>query len=326
MNKQMIRSPLCALLGITHPIILAPMAGVAGGRLAAAVSQAGGLGLIGGGYCDEAWLEREFEHADGVPVGVGFIGWRLAQAHGLLARVLERRPRAVLLSFGGTAAESRQILDSGARLLVQVQSVGQAREAQASGADVVIAQGAEAGGHAGMRGTLPLVAAVVDAVAPLPVVAAGGIADGRGLVAAMALGAAGAMLGSRFYASTEALAAAGLQDRAVSASGDDTVRSAVFDRLRGWDWPPGYGLRTLRNQTTQRFENDPAGFESGIDEERKKFGRAVRDADPDNAAVIVGEAADLLRAVQPAADIVRAVIDEASAVLTALSAARLIPS
>ncbi len=112
-----------------------------------------------------------------------------------------------------------------------------------------------------MRGTLALVPAVVDAVAPLPVVAAGGIADARGIAAAFMLGACGVMLGTRFYGSREALATPAAQQALLTASGDDTVRGAVFDRLRGWDWPAGYSLRTLANDMTARWPGQAAGLE-----------------------------------------------------------------
>ena len=233
MERRLAPNELTRLLQIEHPLLCAPMAGVSGGALAGAVSAAGGLGLVGGGYCDPEWLGAELDQAGTARVGVGFIGWRLAQVPAVLDLVLARQPVAVLISFHELDPWAGRIRAAGARLIAQVQSVAQARAAQAAGADIIVAQGSEAGGHAGMRATLPLVPAVVDAVAPLPVIAAGGIADGRGVAAAMMLGAQGAMLGSRFYATRESLAHAALREAALAASGDDTVRSPGFDRLRG---------------------------------------------------------------------------------------------
>ncbi|MCB1745670.1 MAG: nitronate monooxygenase [Gammaproteobacteria bacterium] len=313
-------SPLAATLGIVHPLLSAPMAGVAGGRLAAAVSRAGGPGFIGGGYCGPEWSGAELAAAGDVPVGIGFIGWRLAARPAVLDLALAHGVRAVLLSFGEPAPFAPAIRAPGARLVVQVQSVAQARAARDAGADVVVAQGSEAGGHAGQRATLPLVPAVVDAVAPLPVVAAGGIADGRGLAAALMLGAAGGMLGSRFYACAESLAAPALRAVVVAASGDDSVRSPAFDRLRGWDWPPGYALRTLANAVTREYAADPAAFERDIDSARIDYARAVATADTERAAVIVGEAADLVGDCPPAADLVVRIVAEAAACLAGAAA------
>lgn len=138
--------------------------------------------------------------------------------------------------------------DAGVPLIAQVQTVGQAVDAAHADADIVVAQGGEAGGHGGRRGTMALVPAVVDAVAPLPVVAAGGIADGRGLAAALMLGASGALCGTVFYACDESLAHEEAKRRLVRAGGDDTVNGPIFDLLRGLEWPDGpWSLRTMRN-------------------------------------------------------------------------------
>lgn len=314
--------PLCDLLGIEVPVLGAPMAGVAGGALAAAVSRAGGLGLIGGGYGDAEWLGAELDEAGDAAVGVGFITWRLAARPAVLALALERKPRAVLLSFGDIAPFAREVHGAGARLIAQVQSVRQALEARDAGADVIVAQGMEAGGHAGTRATLPLVPAVVDAVTPLPVVAAGGIADGRGMAAAMMLGAAGVMLGSRLYATAESLAHANAKRAAVAASGDDTTRCDVFDRLRGYDWPSGYALRTLDNALTRGARSAGSLDEAGLAAARRAFTRAVEAGDVSQAPVIVGEGVDLVFDVPPAGEVVARIVADAAARLA--GAARLL--
>ncbi len=311
-----IQSTLCARLGIAHPLLLAPMANVAGGRLAAAVSRAGGLGLIGGGYGDLEWLGAELAAADEAAIGVGFINWRLDQVPRLLDLALAAQPRALLLSFGDVAPHVARIHAAGAALIAQVQSVAQARAACDAGADVIVAQGSEAGGHAGMRGTLALVPAVVDAVASVPVVAAGGIADARGIAAAFMLGACGVMLGSRFYGSREALASSQAKQAVLSASGDDTVRGAVFDRLRGWDWPTGYSLRTLANDMTARWPGEAVGLSNQLAAQQAEFEHALSRADTRIAPVIVGEAADLIHDLPPAAELVTRLMAEAEVLLT----------
>ena len=187
---------LTRLLGVKHPILLAPMDSVAGGRLTAAVSQAGGFGILGGGYGDRSWLERELrrlkQHISGrdVPFGVGFITWSLAKQPELLDLALGAKPRAVMLSFGDPKPFAPAIKRAGALLICQVQSEALAEQALAAGADILVAQGTEAGGHGADRSTMDVVPSVVDfAAGRVPVVAAGGIADGRGFAAARALGA-----------------------------------------------------------------------------------------------------------------------------------------
>ena len=308
-----IRTPLCDLLDIEHPVLLAPMAGVSGGALAAAISQSGGLGIIGGGYGDADWLEREFDAAGEIRVGVGFITWSLARQPHLLERALDRAPAALMLSFGDFHPFVSRIRRSGAKLIVQVQTLEQACEAVAAGADAIVAQGSEAGGHGGARSTLPLVPAIVDISGGIPVIAAGGIADGRGLAAALALGASGVLCGTAFFASDESLASENMKRAALSGGGDDTVRSSVFDLARGLDWPAGWNIRTLRNAFTSRWSEDLDGLARNLEREQGRF-QIARDADDtDIAAVIVGEAVDLLRAREPARKLLDRMIEEATA-------------
>ena len=213
-----IETALTRLLGIEHPILLAPMGSAAGGRLAAAVTNAGGLGLVGSGYADPSAIRRELTEAGNTRVGIGFILWALEKNPAALDVALDAKPAAVMLSFGDPTPFSGRIRAAGCKIICQVQTLAQAKEAAATGADIIIAQGRDAGGHSGMtRGTMGLVPAVVDAVAPIPVVAAGGIADGRGLAAALALGAAGVSMGTRFTAITRV--ALGSGDESCDAGG-----------------------------------------------------------------------------------------------------------
>lgn len=307
------------LLGIRHPVLSAPMAGIAGGRLAAAVSRAGGLGFVGGGYGERDWLADQLALCEGQPFGVGFITWALHRQPDLLALALAARPRAVLLSFGEAGAFGAQIRAAGAVFVAQVQTVRQAIDAVAAGAQVIVAQGGEAGGHGGVRGTMAFVPAVVDAVAPVPVIAAGGVADGRGLAAARLLGAAGVLCGTVFYACDESLAADEAKRRLVAAGGDDTVKGPVFDWLRGLDWPEGpWALRTLRNATTDRWAGDLPALRAVLAGQRQALADARARGDYDTAPVIAGEAADLVRAQGPAGDVVQRMVREAATCLAAL--------
>jgi len=314
-----IHTPLCELFGIEYPVLLAPMARVSGGALAAAVSRAGGLGLIGGGYGDADWLEREFDAAGSARVGVGFITWSLARQPHLLDLVLDRAPAVLMLSFGDFQPFLPNIRDGQTKLIVQVQTLDQAREAVDAGVDAIVAQGTEAGGHGGTRATLPFVPAVVDIAKEIPVIAAGGIADGRGLVAALALGGSGVLCGTGFFASDESLASDNAKQTAVSGCGDDTERSSVFDMARGLKWPPEWNIRAMRNSYTRRWSEDIEGLRRNLPGEQARFEAARAADDTDIAAVIVGEAVDLIRAIEPAQATLHRMISQAEDCLRHIS-------
>src|SRR5215470_697643 len=223
-----LKTALTKRFGIEHPIMLAPMDIVSDARLTSAVSAAGGLGILGGGYGDEQWLTQELDALAMLkaPFGVGFITWSMAKQPKLLDLVLERRPTAVMLSFGNPKPFVERIKRADAIVICQVQSVALAKEAVAAGSDILVAQGTEAGGHGASRGLITLVPEVVDTVGrDIPVVASGGIADGRGLAAALMLGASGVLMGTRFYATREAAGADAAKTRIRAATGDDTARS-----------------------------------------------------------------------------------------------------
>ncbi len=314
-----IATRLTQVLDIEHPILLAPMDLVADARLAAAVSGAGGLGLIGGGYGDETWLLRELDAAGDARVGVGFITWSLVRQPRLLDLVLERRPPAVMLSFGELQPHAGRIKNAGARLICQVQTVAQARDAAANGADAIVAQGAEAGGHGMSRGTLALVPAVVDAVPDIPVAAAGGIADGRGLAAALMLGADGVLVGTRFYATQEAAGPDAAKQRIVAASGDQTVRGILFDIARRNVWPAPYTGRVLKNAFSERWRGREAELLQHQQAEAARYAEARAAGDFDTAAVIAGEAVDLVSDIPPAGEVIARMVKEAGTLLAGAS-------
>jgi nitronate monooxygenase len=245
------------------------------------------------------------------PWGVGFITWHAGREAVELA--LSYRPAAVFLSFGDPLKYAELVKGAGCTLICQVQEVEEARAAVAAGADMIVAQGAEAGGHGALRATLPLVPAVVDAVAPVPVLAAGGIADGRGLAAALMLGAQGAVLGTRFLAAVESLGHERARARVVAARAADTARTRVFDPVRGFFWPEGFSARALRNGFFDRWHGRENELNAALGTETLTYARAVREADFDTAVVFAGEAVDLIDAVEPAADLVRRIGVEAEA-------------
>jgi nitronate monooxygenase len=306
---------LTQLLDIRHPIISAPMAFAAGGRLAAAVSRAGALGLIGGGYGDAEWLEAEFRNAGSVAVGCGFITWSLKKQTHLLDLALSNGPRAIFLSFGDPEAFAASIKSAGAKLICQVQTRRDAERAIGCGADIVVAQGAEAGGHGEARATMTLVPEVADLIASTSpttlLCAAGGVADGRGLAAALMLGADGVLVGSRLWASSEANVSPRMHAAAIAATGDDTVRSQVMDLARKLDWPSRYSARVLRNAFVSRWHGREAELVAVADEEAAKYRKAWAEGDPDASNTFIGEAAGLIDAVEPAATIIERMISEA---------------
>ncbi|MDA0823430.1 MAG: nitronate monooxygenase [Proteobacteria bacterium] len=311
----MITSAVTERLGIRHPILLAPMAGVAGASLANAVSRAGGFGIVGGGYGDRPWLEAQLTASDCASIGVGFITWRLLQQPDLLTVALDYAPQAIFLSFGDLGRFAPVISASKSLFIAQIQSLEDAKIAVDLGADMLVAQGTEAGGHGGHRATMPLVPAVVDAVGPIPVIAAGGIADGRGLAAALMLGASGALMGTRFYCCEESSAADAAKARAIAASGDETIRSRVFDVLRGYSWPNPYTLRTIRNDMTEQFADNIEQLRSDEHAQATRFADGLASGNYDVAAVIAGEALDLVNDLPRAGDIVQAVSAQAIACL-----------
>jgi nitronate monooxygenase len=258
-----LRTKFTDMMGIDNPIVSAPMGGSAGGALAAAVANGGGLGLIGGGRSDFEWIGPQIECATShtrKPWGIGFLSWALLSE--TLHQALEFGPSAVMLSFGDPRAFAPVVRASEAKLIVQVVSLDEARVAVDVGADVIVAQGMEAGGHGGTRATLPFVPAVVDLVSPTPVLAAGGIADGRGLAAALSLGAAGALVGTRFNTCEEALVDSEVVKAVLSGHAEDTERSCVFDIARGVAWPARYTGRTIRNEFLDQWrgrEVEPHG-------------------------------------------------------------------
>ena len=304
----MIQTRLTEAFGLRHPIVLAPMALASGGALAAAVTRAGGLGLIGGGYCDEDWLGREWAWAGNERVGCGFITWKLAQDPGVLTRALARKPAAVFLSFGDPAPFAAEIAAAGVPLICQVQTLADARAAVQAGARVIVAQGAEAGGHGERRATMTLVPEVADLLAgsapDVLLLAAGGIADGRGLAASLMLGADGVLVGSRFWASAESLAHPNFVKAAIDSSGDGTLRSSVADIARGLDWPDRYTLRALANDFTDRWHGDIPGLKANADTEAARWQAAWGTGDPAVANAVVGEAVGLIQDRPPAAEII----------------------
>jgi nitronate monooxygenase len=308
---------LTEMFGIDHPIVLAPMGGVAGGALTAAVSEGGGLGMLGAGRGGLGWLERECavaRAATSKPWGIGFLTWAIGSE--AIEAAIEQSPAAIMLSFGDPSPFAETIRASGIPLMVQVTTMDEARRGLDVGANIVVAQGAEAGGHGGGRATLPFVPAVVDIAASTPVLAAGGIADGRGLAAALMLGAAGAMIGTRFEATNEALLDAEEAKAITAAGAANTIRGRVLDIAADAGWPSEYSARTLRNGFTDAWQ----GRESELTSDQgalAEFRTAVDRSDREYLPIWAGEAVDLITELDSANALVTRIAEQAEHVITA---------
>jgi nitronate monooxygenase len=304
--------------GIEHPIVSAPMDVVSNAGLATAVSRAGGLGLIGGGYGDKEWLDRELTAAAGTRVGCGFITWNIDATFIDLA--LSYEPAAIFLSFGDAGPYVEQIHRAGVPLICQVHDVAGVDEAVRIGADVLCVQGGEAGGHGkGTRSTFTLVPEAADLIAErrseVLLLAAGGIADGRSLAAALALGADGVVAGTRFWATRQAAVTGGAHARALATNGDATRRTGVYDIVRGKNWPAVYTGRVLANDFVVRWHGHETELVENLTAARAEFSHAVEADDVDLANMIVGEAVGQVHAIEDAGDVVRNMAAQAENIL-----------
>ncbi len=314
----MIHTRICDLFGIENPIVSAPMAGGAGGELAAAVSEAGGLGLIGAMGRDAAWLKSQIRlvrERTRRPFGVGFVTHWLPETPELYEVALSERVAVVSHSFVDPSPYMPAAIEAGVKVICQVQSVEAALCAAAAHVDAIVAQGTEAGGHTGSISTWTLVPQVSSAVAPLPVIAAGGIADGRGLAAALMLGAEGAWIGTAFLASPESLYSPNQKRRILEMTSADTILTRVFDIARGNPWPAHIAGRAARNAFSDRWHGREAELGTVAAEAVAELDAAVRGDDVTRRPVWAGEGVSFVSATRSAGDVVRDIVDEAERVM-----------
>jgi nitronate monooxygenase len=288
-----LRTWLTDRFGVTVPVVSAPMAGVSGGALAAAVSTAGGLGMVGIGYDAPAVVtaEADVARAGGRPFGIGLIAWFADSNPGLVEAAIAARPALLSLSFGPYTGHVEAAQREGIVVVTQVGTVDEARRAVDAGVDAVVARGSEGGGHGrGEVSTLPLLEAVLDAV-DVPVLAAGGIAGARALAAVVAAGAAGALVGTAFLACTEGQNSSAARAAVVEAGETDTIYTTVLDIGRGIPWPAEFGGRAVRNAFAATWH----GREAQLRAEGAKS---------DEPVVWAGQAVGLVREERPAAAVV----------------------
>jgi nitronate monooxygenase len=301
-----IRTPLTRWFDLSTPVIGAPMAGVSGGALARAVSEAGGLGMIGvsGRHsADFVSAESAVPAEAELPFGIGLMIWTLAERPELFDATIAAQPSLVSMSFGDPAPWVGPLHDAGIAVAAQVNTLADAQRALEAGVDVLVAQGTEAGGHTGQRATLPLLQEVLT-LTDQPVVAAGGIATGRGMAAALVAGAAGVWIGTPLLSCTEGLNSPAARKRIRAASGDETVLTRAFDVAEGFAWPERWPGRALVND----FSREWHGREDELRDDAAARQRVVdgrRTGDPANAPVYAGESVGLVTEERSATDVVR---------------------
>lgn len=312
-----IRTKFTEFLGIEHPLMLAPMGTVAGSSLAAAVSNAGGLGMIGVGYGDIEWLKTELDQISkntNKPWGVGFITWCLTQE--VFDLVMQYSPNAIMFSFGDMSPWVQQVKDRNIAIFCQVQDLHGAIEDHKKGADFIVAQGTEAGGHGkSHRTTLSLIRGIKTNAPEIKIIAAGGIADGEGFAAAINLGAEGVSMGTRFYATFEANAHIRLKQRLVECNGDDTIRTHIFDVVREIPWPRVYTGRAITNKFVARWHQNEHDLRRFLRKNKEEYFSAQEASDPTITVVWAGESIDAITDITEAGKIVRRIISSAEKIL-----------
>ncbi|MGY0497625.1 NAD(P)H-dependent flavin oxidoreductase [Nocardia sp. FBN12] len=312
MPEQSLSTPWSRSMGLRVPVVNAPMGGAAGGRLAAAVSAAGGLGMIGMGSAGSvAALRRELAVA-GAPDGIGLVDWVRTRETGLLEAAIAAGPRIISVSFSTDFSWVPQVRAAGILAVTQVYDAPGAHRAQDAGIDVLVARGSEGGGHGADRlALMPLLDAVLE-IATVPVLAAGGIGSGRTLAAVLAAGAAGAWLGTCLAAAEESLLPESARLAMLAADSSSTTVTTAFDEALDLPWPPIYPARVLRNEFTDpwsRLEGDDVP-----DTERLRAAIAVDD--PKLAPVDAGQGVGLVTHIEPAAAVIDRLCGDAAELLT----------
>ena len=310
----MIRTSICDLLGIEYPILQGGMAYLGTGELAGAVSRAGGLGIIGAGNAPPEWVRQEIAKVRAVtdkPFGVNVM-LMSPYAADVMKVVIDERVPVVTTGAGNPALYVGELKKAGIKVIPVLASVALAKRMERAGADAVVAEGMESGGHIGEVTTMALVPQVVDAVR-IPVIAAGGIADGRGLVAALALGAQGIQMGTRFVCATECVAHPAYKRAIIEAGDRDTM---VTGRKTG------HPVRQIKNRFAKEFERFEESGASKVEIENFGIGRyasACLRGDVEGGTVFAGQISGMIREELPAAEIIRRIVDQAEGILRHLA-------
>ncbi len=315
----MIRTPICDLLDVEHPIALGGMGSATSPPLVAAVSRAGGLGALGCHYQTPDQIRartQAIRRETNKPFGLNFLLFDLREDSFEMA--LELRPSVMQFAWARPDQDLKSYFDrahrAGCKVTHMAGAVQEAVRAAEAGADVIIAQGTEGGGHVGWMASMSLIPMVVDAVSPIPVLAAGGFADGRGLVAALALGADGILLGTRFLATEESPLHPNFKQAIVDSDGHDTQLSEIPDIAAGLVWP-GAMTRSRRNRFIERWAGREWALRQSRAEARAKLQAARETGDVDEGPLSMGQDAGLIHDIPSAADVVKRIAHEANEIL-----------
>jgi NAD(P)H-dependent flavin oxidoreductase YrpB (nitropropane dioxygenase family) len=309
MEGRMIRTPVCDALKIAHPIALGGMGSATSPELVSAVSNAGGLGALGCHYLSPEQIRERTAaiRAQTVkPFGLNFLLFDVLDDS--FATALELRPPVMQFAWARPEQDLRVWFDrahkAGCIVTHMAGTVPEALRAAKAGADIIIAQGTEGGGHVGWMASMPLIPMVVDAVAPVPVLAAGGFADGRGLVAALSLGADGILLGTRFLATVESPLHPNFKQAIVESDGHDTQLSEIPDIAAAQVWP-GALTRSRRNRFIERWAGREWALRADRGKALERLNAARKSGDPEEGPLSMGQDAGLIHDIPPAAEIVR---------------------
>lgn len=314
----MLHTYLTTSWNLRYPIIGAPMAGVGRGRLARAVSEAGGLGMIGIGSTESVELiAQEATIARGTDqgrFGIGLMAWAIERRPELLDAAIEAAPFLIAISFGSPAPYEQRLHQHGIILATQVHSHAEAVRVAQAGVDLLVIQGVEAGGHHRRQmSTLPLLQSVLDSV-QVPILAAGGIASPRGVAAALAAGAEGVWVGTCLLASPECENTELARSRIVQAQDTDTILTRAFDVAQGLVWPPDYPGRALRNHFTDQWDQQVDALAKARDA-RQQLIEAIANKNYDLAPLYAGEAVEMVKRVRPAGEVIQQLGDGAEHLL-----------
>lgn len=316
----MLRTRFTEMFGLDAPLMLAPMSAHTGATLAAAVSSAGALGSFGGLSAEGPdWVAREISSiraATDRPFAVGFVTQAIGWVLPLFEQVLEAQVPALALSFGDPTEWAEKAKEAGVKVICQVQTVEDAYRAVDAGADVLVAQGNAAGGHTGTLNLLPFLTTVIDRFPDVPVLAAGGISNGRTLAAAMTAGADGALMGTAFLATPEAVEVPEIHKQLiVESDGADTVFTHAYDIVCGFQWPDSVGERVRANSFTDKWADREPELRDRRDEFRRDDLYFGDPPDPDTDQILYGEGAGSVTAIRPAAEVIAMICSEAEQVL-----------
>ena len=317
----MLKTRLSEMFGLDYPVMSAPMALHSGGTLAAAVSKAGGMGTFGAIHPFKSvdWVREQISHVreqTDRPFGVGYITAFIPMFQDQFEVAIDAHVPVICLSFGEPQPWLGKAKASGAKVICQVQTMEHARLAVSEGADVIVAQGNEAGGHCGEMTLLPLLSRVVEEFPQVPVLAAGGIANGRSLAAVLAAGADGVWMGTAFLATPECIEIpARYKELIVQSDGEDTVFTRIFDIMSGLPWPEEIGVRIRRNAIVDEWQGRERELRARKGEFSERYMTARRDFDIDNIDVAMGQSAAFVRSVRPAAEVLREVCEDAERIL-----------